>query len=43
VYRLCNALHDVLGIVISQDGVRFICWKDPHVTYWRHTTIKVRG
>jgi hypothetical protein len=40
VYRLCNALPDMLGIVVSQDGgTRFVRWKDPHVTYWRHTTI----
>jgi hypothetical protein len=40
VYRFCTALHDVLGIVVSQDGgVRFIRWKDPHVMYWSHTTI----
>jgi hypothetical protein len=40
VYRLCNALKEVLGIVISQDGsANFVRWKDPHVTYWRHTTI----
>lgn len=40
VYRLCNALHDVLGIVVSQDGgARFVGWKDEHVMYWHHTTI----
>jgi hypothetical protein len=40
VYRLCSARKDVLGIVVSQDGgATFVKWKDPHVTYWRHTTI----
>jgi hypothetical protein len=37
---LCSALKDVLGIVVSQDGgATFLKWKDPHVSYWRHTTI----
>lgn len=40
VYRLCAALHDVLGIVVSQDGgARFVRWKEEHVMYWHHTTI----
>ncbi len=40
VYRLVNALHDVLAIVVSQDGgARFVRWKDPHVTYWNHSTV----
>jgi sensor domain DACNV-containing protein len=34
-YRLCNALHDALAIVVSQDGqVRFIRWHDGAVTCW---------
>ena len=34
-YRLCNELHDVTSIVVSQDGsIRFIRWKDNLVTYW---------
>ena len=39
VYRLCNALHDILGIVVSQDGgARFIRRNGPHVMYWDHST-----
>lgn len=35
VYRLCNALHDVIAIVVSQDRTaRFVKWKDGTVTYW---------
>ncbi len=35
VYRLCQALHDVVAIVVSQDGgVRFVRWHDGAVTYW---------
>lgn len=35
VYRLCNAVHDLIAVVISQDGnVRFVKWKDGWVTYW---------
>jgi DNA integrity scanning protein DisA with diadenylate cyclase activity len=34
-YRLCNALGDVIAVVISQDGnVRFIKRKNEAVTYW---------
>lgn len=34
-YRLCNALHDALAIVISQDGqVLFVHWHDGAVTCW---------
>ena len=34
-FRLCNALHDFLAVVISQDSdVRFIRWKDGYVTQW---------
>ena len=34
-YRLCQALHDVLALVVSQDGgLRFIRWHDDGVTYW---------
>jgi hypothetical protein len=40
VYRLCNELRDVLGIVVSQDGgVRFIRRNGPHVMYWDHSTV----
>ena len=35
VYRLCAAIHDALGIVVSQDGgVRLVGFKDGAVTYW---------
>lgn len=36
-YRLCNALPDVIAVVVSQDGnVRFVKSKDGVVTYWDH-------
>jgi hypothetical protein len=36
-YRLCQALHDALAVIVSQDGgVRFACWKDDAVTYWHY-------
>jgi hypothetical protein len=36
-YNLCHKLHDVLAVVISQDGgVRFIRWNADHVMYWDH-------
>lgn len=40
VYRLCNVLDDVLGIVVSQDGgARFIRRKGVNVMYWDHSSI----
>ncbi|WP_164102085.1 putative sensor domain DACNV-containing protein [Candidatus Laterigemmans baculatus] len=40
VYRLCNTLHDVMGIVVSQDGgARFVRWNDSQVTYWNHSSL----
>jgi hypothetical protein len=34
-YRLCQAMHDTLAFVVSQDGgLRFIRWHDGAVTYW---------
>jgi hypothetical protein len=34
-YRLCQALHDALVLVVSQDGgLRFIRWHVDGVTYW---------
>ena len=34
-YRLCQAVHDALALVVSQDGgLRFIRWHDEGVTYW---------
>jgi hypothetical protein len=41
-YRLCNALHDAIAIVISQDrDVRFVKWKDGIVTYWDQVATSV--
>lgn len=38
-YRLCQAMHDALALVISQDGsLRFIRWHDDGVTYWEQVT-----
>ena len=35
VYRLCQAVRDIIAVVLSQDGtVRFVTWKDEMVTYW---------
>jgi len=34
-YRLCQALHEALALVVSQDGaLRFIRWHIDGVTYW---------
>jgi hypothetical protein len=34
-YRLCQAAHDTMALVVSQDGgLRFIRWHDDGVTYW---------
>jgi len=42
VFRLCNAVHRVLGVVISQDRlVRFVKWKDGFVTYWNHVATSI--
>jgi hypothetical protein len=38
-YRLCQAVHDALALVVSQDGgLRFIRWHDDGVTYWEQVT-----
>jgi len=35
VYRLCGAVPEAVGIVVSQDGgVRLVAHKDGRVTYW---------
>jgi hypothetical protein len=40
MYRLCHTFHDVLGIVVSQDGsVRFVKWHHNAVTYWEQIVI----
>jgi sensor domain DACNV-containing protein len=34
-YRLCQAVHDALALVVSQDGsLRFIRWHKDGVAYW---------
>jgi hypothetical protein len=34
-YRLCQALHDALALVVSQDGaLAFVRWHGDGVTYW---------
>ena len=34
-YRLCQAVHDALALVVSQDGgLRFIRWHHDTVAYW---------
>jgi hypothetical protein len=39
-YRLCQALHDALALVVSQDGgLRFIRWHADAVTYWEQLAI----
>jgi len=39
-YRLCQAVRDVLALVVSQDGgLRFIRWHDEGVTYWEQVAI----
>lgn len=38
-YHLCNALHDVIAIVVSQDGnVQLAKWRNGIVTCWDLTT-----
>ena len=35
VYRLCNAVTSIMGLVISHDGeIRFVKHRDGRVTYW---------
>jgi hypothetical protein len=34
-YRLCNVLHHIIAVVVSQDGtVQFVKWKDGSVICW---------
>ncbi len=41
-FRFCNAVHDAIAIVISQDRlVRFVKWKEGMVTYWSHVATSV--
>jgi hypothetical protein len=42
VFRFCNAVHDAIAIVVSQDRlVRFVKWKDGQVTYWDHVATSI--
>lgn len=42
VYRLCHAVHNIIAVVISQDGnIRFVKWKDGIVTYWDQVATSV--
>jgi DNA integrity scanning protein DisA with diadenylate cyclase activity len=41
-YRLCSAVHEAMGIVISQDRlVRLVKWKDGIVTYWNQVATSI--
>ncbi len=41
-FRFCNAVHEAIAIVISQDRlVRFVKWKDGVVTYWEHVATSI--
>ena len=42
VFRFCNAVHEAIAIVISQDRlVRFVKWKEGIVTYWDHVATSI--
>jgi hypothetical protein len=42
VFRLCNAIHEAIAIIVSQDRlVRFVKWKDCMVTYWDHVATSI--
>ena len=42
VFRLCSAVHEAMGIVISQDRlVRLVKWRDGTVTYWNHIATSI--
>ena len=42
VFRLCSAVHEAMGIVISQDRlVRLVKWKGDAVTYWNHIATSI--
>ncbi|MFZ0930675.1 MAG: putative sensor domain DACNV-containing protein [Syntrophobacteraceae bacterium] len=41
-FRFCNAVHEAIAIVISQDRlVRFVKWKEGVVTYWHHVATNI--
>ena len=42
VFRFCNAVHEAIAIVISQDRlVRFVKWREGMVTYWDHVAASI--
>ena len=42
VFRFCNAVHEAIAIVISQDRlVRLVKWKEGMVTYWDHVATSI--
>ena len=42
VFRFCNAVHEAIAIVISQDRlVCFVKWKEGMVTYWDHVATSI--
>jgi len=42
VFRFCNAVHEAIAIVISQDRlVRIVKWKEGMVTYWDHVAASI--
>ncbi len=42
VFRFCNAVHEAIAIVISQDRlVRFVKLKEGLVTYWDHVAASI--
>ncbi|MEM7385141.1 MAG: putative sensor domain DACNV-containing protein [Verrucomicrobiota bacterium] len=44
VYRICNAVTSIMGLVISHDGeVRFVKHRDGRVTYWNQLGIPSLG
>jgi hypothetical protein len=41
-FRFCNAVHEAIAIVISQDRlVRFVKWKEGTVAYWDHVATSI--
>ena len=42
VYRICNVLHDVMGMVVSKDGtVQIVKWREGAVTCWDQVATSV--
>ncbi len=43
-YRLCNELHDVTAVVVSQEGdIQFIKWKNGLPTCWNQMATSILG